>query len=199
MAASLEKNYRIIEDHERQFAYMLASRVIQKPTLSVWMILIPIIFLHFFYRMNRFKTGREEFCEHYMVSRMRALDTAMASLKNREAPDIEAVAAKAQIPPETMKEYRELMRVMVGHYRDLLAASGDTFHQLIRSAYGTKTNYLLFLNRLNQVEKEMNASLKPHMEQTTEGFNETVKRIESRSEKLRRENADSVFDGNAGA
>ena len=40
---------------------------------------------------------------------------------------------------------------------DLLAAEGDSFEALVRSAYRNRTNYLLTLNRLNTVEKEFYA------------------------------------------
>ena len=45
---ALETKSHIIEEQERRFAYLLASRVIQKPKLSIWMILVPIIFVYFF-------------------------------------------------------------------------------------------------------------------------------------------------------
>ncbi len=72
-------------------------------------------------------------------------------------------------------------------------AEGDEFAELVKSAYRTRTNYLLFCNRLNQVERDLNAALRPHMKETTEGFDDAVRRIEKVSVELRREDVDNIF------
>jgi len=59
--ADINEKSEIIEKNEQRFAIMLGSRVINKPKLSIWMILIPVIFVYFFYQFNKYKQGREDF------------------------------------------------------------------------------------------------------------------------------------------
>ena len=54
------------------------------------------------------------------------------------------------------------LTVLIDHYMDLLQAEGDQIEDLIKSVYKSRTNYLLFFNRLNSVEKKFNSALKPH-------------------------------------
>ena len=64
---------------------------------------------------------------------------------------------------------------------------------LIRSAYKTRTNYLLFINQLNRVERQFNNVLKPFLKDTTQDVDNIVELIEKRCEALRREDAESFF------
>ena len=87
----------------------------------------------------------------------------------------------------------KILIVLIQHYTDLLRAEGVIIAELVRSAYRNRTNYLLFCNRLNQVEKELNAALRPHMKDNIEGFDDAVRRIEGVSVELRREDAEKFF------
>lgn len=190
---TLERNYHIVTAHEQRFAFVLGSRIIPRPRLNVWMILIPIIFVYYFYRFNRFTTGRKEFADHYLVSRNRALDAALQAAKNRRPPDIDPIVEKAELPADALNSYRSLLEVLTEHYRELLQAEGADYNSLVRSAYRSRADYLLFCNQLNRVEKQLNAALKPHMDPETAHFDETVRGIEQESEALRRQEADEIF------
>ena len=194
---SLETKRHIIEEQERRFAYLLASRVIQKPKLSIWMILVPIIFVYFFYRLNQYKAGRHQFVNNFMISRKRALDAARHAVETGSAADLDALAQQAELPPEARQPYQKMLAVFNDYYMDLLQAQGKNFKALVRSTFKSKTDYLIQLNRFNQTEKELNAALRPHMADTTEGFNEIVARIEQSSAELRRDDADSLFASNS--
>lgn len=191
--ADINEKSEIIEKNEQRFAIMLGSRVINKPKLSIWMILIPVIFVYFFYQFNKYKQGREDFTANYLISRKRALNAARDAISEDSAPNLEKLVKLAKLPTETLGAYRDLLSVLVQHYTDLLLAEGDEFAELVKSAYRTRTNYLLFCNRLNQVERDLNAALRPHMKATTEGFDDAVRRIEKVSVELRREDVDKIF------
>lgn len=45
----------IVARHERRFAGELTESVLEKPELSVWMILIPFLFIVFMQRQQKFK------------------------------------------------------------------------------------------------------------------------------------------------
>ena len=89
--------------------------------------------------------------------------------------------------------YTEWLTLLVAHYQDLIMVEGNNFDKLIKSAYKSRSRYLLFLNRLNQVEKNFNSALKPHLYQTTEAVDEIVASMEKNSEELRRIQAKKIF------
>lgn len=191
--AGIGDKFDIIEKNEQMFAIRLGSRVIHKPKLSIWMILIPVIFVYYFFQLNKYKQGRTDFADNYLITRMRALDAARAAVVKAKAPDVEKLVHLATLPPETLGAYRKLLIVLLQHYTDLLRAEGVAIAELVRSSYRNRTNYLLFCNRLNQVERELNAALRPHMKDNIEGFDDAVQRIESVSAQLRHNDAEKFF------
>ena len=190
---SLDKKKEVILDHEKKFADYVALSVIDKPKLSMWMILIPIIFVYYFYRLKKFADGRKEFAQHFILTRKRALEEAAASLESSGKPDVEALVNMSTAPEPTHSDYREWLTVLLEHYQYLLRSEGDSLETLIRSAYKTRTNYLLFINHLNRVERQFNAALKPFLKETTEEVNHIVAAIEQRCEAMRRKDAEIFF------
>ena len=95
-----------------------------------------------------------------------------------------------------MPQYKKFLGVFNEYYTDLLQAKGKNFDALVRSAFNSKTDYLIRLNRLNQIEKELNTALRSDMAESTEGFNEIVGVIEQSSVELRRDAADLIFADN---
>ena len=128
-----------------------------------------------------------------MISRKRALDAARHAVESGSAADLDALAQQAELPPEARQPYQKMLAVFNDYYMDLLQAQGKNFKALVRSTFKSKTDYLIQLNRFNQTEKELNAALRPHMAETTEGFNEIVAKIEQSSAELRRDDADKLF------
>jgi hypothetical protein len=52
---------------------------------------------------------------------------------------------------------------------------------------------LLFLNRLNQAEKDFNEALKPLMDKATNAVDDVIRTMEASSERLRRESEEHIF------
>ena len=169
------------------------AQVIEKPRLAVWMILIPVFFVFYFWQLKRYSDGRKTFAEKFMITRRRALDQALASVQAGKGPDIEAVVQASDIPDKIRKDYRRWVALLVDHYRDLIRAHGSSYPALVRATYKSRTNYLLFLNRLNQVEREFDAALKPHIAETTENANGIIKLMEESTGNLRRQIAEEIF------
>ena len=178
---------------EKQFAAKVSARVIDKPKLDVWMILIPIFFIFYFWQLKRYAKGRKTFAEKFLITRERALDEALRSAESGKGADIEQLVQASDIPPETRKGYRPWVVLLVEHYRDLLLAQGSSYPALVKSTYKTRSNYLFFLNRLNQVEREFDAALKPHLEKSTEDVNGIIKLMEESVISLRRQLAEEIF------
>jgi hypothetical protein len=156
------------------------------------MVLVPLLFLYFIYRMQKYKNGRMKFDEEFMTTRRRAMNLACEALETGARPDIDRIARESGLTSALEKPYASWLRALVDLYMDLLAANGDSFESLVRSAYRNRTNYLLILNRLSAVEKEFYAALKPHMT-ATEGAAAVIATIETQSQQLRRDLAESIF------
>ena len=190
---NLERNRDLILAEERRFAALVSAKVIDKPKLAVWMILIPVFFVFYFWQLKRYADGRKTFAEKFLITRERALNQALQSARADQGPDVEQVVRASDIPDAIRKEYRRWVALLIDHYRDLILAHGSAYPALVRSTYKTRTNYLLFLNRLNQVEREFDAALKPHIEKTAEGVNGIIKLMEATTGTLRRQAAEEIF------
>lgn len=190
---TISRKHALILKHEEDFARSLAIQVLDKPKLSVWMILIPIIFVHYIYQIQRYNAGRKAFAEHYLVSRKRALDHAKAAIETEEIPDINQLATISKLSNEVKKNQAEVFSILMTHFMNLFRAEGNDFDDLVRSAYGNLTNYLLFLNRLNFAEKVVNANLSPRLEEDNTDVNHVIANIERESERLRRISAEKIF------
>ncbi len=183
----------MILEKEMAFANAVAATVIDKPTLSLWMILIPVIFVHFFYRLNKYSQGIKEFAKHFIQTKEKALEEAWLALESDRKPDTSKLVQSANIPKGTTKAYLSWVKVLIEHYRDLLMSNGDTYEGMVRAVYKNRTNYLLFINSLNAAEKAFDNVLKPHLKQGTDGVNDIVNKIETCTTAYRREEASKIF------
>jgi len=182
----------LILQRELAFANAIGTSVLDKPKVSFWMVLIPILFVYFIYRMQTFKNGRIKFDEEFMTNRRRAMDAALVAVETRCRPDIAALTRSSGLPEALHEPYATWMKALVEHYMELLAADGHSFESLVRSAYRDRSSYLLALNRLTTVEKEYYQALKPHLE-AAEGAADIIATIEAQSQHLRRELVDQIF------
>lgn len=190
---TLAEKRDLILAEERQFAHRVSRRVIEKPRLAVWMILIPVFFVFYFWQLKRYADGRKEFAENYLVTRRRAIEEAYRAAASDSDPVVENLVQATDVQPQLHAEYRRWVTLLIDHYRDLLAAHGSSHDALVRSVYQRRSNYLLFLNRLNLVEREFNAALKPHIAAATEDANGIIQLMEKSAIDIRRERAETLF------
>jgi len=191
---TIEAKKDLILEYEERFAYELGLAIIPKHELSVWMILIPFIFLFHIYRLKKNGDGRREFAANYMITRRRAADETVEAIRQNRPLNLDALSAKAKLPSkEAHGDYRQWITVLMAHYRDLLTAQADDFNALVKLAYRSRSNYLLTLQQLSEAEKNLNATLKPHIDKETEGIAEVIADIERHSTRLRRAHAETVF------
>jgi hypothetical protein len=81
----------------------------------------------------------------------------------------------------------------VDHYQDLLRATGSSFDEMVRGVYRSRTDYLLFCNRLGQVERRFNAALRPGLSDNSGSVAEIIARMEQGCDSLRRAHCERVF------
>jgi hypothetical protein len=188
----LERKKDLILQRERLFADAIGAAVFEKPRVSFWMILLPILFVYFIYRMQKFKNSRLKFDQEFMSTRRKAMDVAVEAVETGAKPPIDQIARDSGLLDVLEKPYASWLRTLVDYYMELLAADGNSFEALVRSAYRNRTNFLLTLNRLNTVEKEFYNALKPRLA-ATEGAAAVIATIEEQSRRLRRELAEQIF------
>jgi len=189
---NLNQKKEIILSQELAFADEIGAVVFEKPKVSYWMVFIPILFLYFVYRMQKFKNDREKFNEEFMTSRRVAMDNAFGAAEANGKMEISGATQGSKLPAPLQKPYASWIKTLSSHYLDLLAADGNDFESLIRAAYSNRNNLLLTLDRLNNAEKEFYAALKPLMAKV-EGTAEIIATIESQSLRLRSELACRIF------
>ena len=190
---SIHEKEQLILAEERKFADAVGRGVIEKPTISIWMILIPVIFVHYFYRLNTYADGRKQFVEYFIRTRQKALGEAASALTSNRKPDAGKLVQMSSIPEGTSKAYIAWLTVLLDHYGDLLSAEGESFQQLVKTVFRSKGDYLLSLNTLSEAEKRFDRALKPHISESTPGAGSIVDRMEKCCADLRRKQATSIF------
>jgi hypothetical protein len=192
---SMQSKKECILENETAFAYELSAVVFEKPKMNVWMILIPIIIVFHMYRHQRYVDGRRAFIDNYLITRKRALEAAHGYCEHGNNVDLDRFESAADLPPETRPVYRQWIELLSEHYQTLISSQGRDYKDLVRDGYKTKTNYLLFLNRLNQAEKQFNRALKPHIQAKEDPhvIEQTIAKIEHHTEILRRQGSENIF------
>ena len=188
----LDRKKTLILERERYFANAVGSAVFEKPKISMWVIMIPFLFLHFVYRMQKYKMGRLKFDEDFMLTRRRAMDVAVDAVETGARPRVEEAVRDFGVPAALELPYGVWMRALAEYYMDLLKADGAAFEDLVRAAFRSRGDFLLTLNRLNTVEKEFYDVLRPQLA-ATEGAVDIIATIISNSQRLRRELAQQIF------
>ena len=193
---NLTRKKEIILSSELSFANEIGAVLFEKPKVSYWMIFIPILFLYFIFRMQKFKNDRIKFSEEFMSARREAMDKALDAL-NDSAVDSQAemngINRYEKFPEPLREPYVLWIKTLSSHYLNLLAADGDDFESLIRTAYRNRNSYLLSLERLNNAEKDFYAALEPLMGKV-EGTAAIIAKIKSESRRLRTETAGHIFN-----
>ena len=189
----LKRKKELILAQETAFAQAVGKAVLAKPKVSYWMVLLPILFVYFVYRMQGFKKERATFEREFMTTRRRALDAAFEAAQRGTEPEIDELVRQSDLTEPLKKPYVSWVRTLVDYYLDLLKSNGNNFEGLVEAAYRNRTNYLLILNRLSATEREFYAALKPHLEKTTTGVADIIATIEEQSQRLRRDIAERIF------
>ena len=201
---SLESRYELVLSQETGFAWAVANRVVDKPPISVWMILIPILFVQYLISSRELKEVARAFVREFMLTKRVALDMARdmeiggltkeKALIARLPPEWEDEAAPARM--EIRARQRAEIEVLIDHYRRLLVVDGENFALMVRNAYGCRDEYAAFLKQLFHAESEVNrAAVRAFGE--TEGFKETIAKAETATRELRWNETKKIFPSGA--
>ena len=197
----LRKKFNHIYNFERSIGNSVALRVIKAQPIGVWEFLIPVVFiLHFM----RNKQSREVFIQNYMFTKRHALDGAFKMLKRGFSKEdvLSGIEDKTRVlltAPETQGIYSDTIRqqqmneidLLLDHYRKLLGAEGQDYAALIRNAYGSLQNYLIFHQQLISVEKQVSDAARQTL--GSKANVDTLLRIEKTTEDIRQARIEKIF------
>ena len=193
----LDQKYALLYAHEEAFSYRLAQEVVKKPEASVWMILLPVLFVHHFYRVNQYKEGVRSFAEHFLSSKKKALDRAYDQALAGKSIDYGMDAYfPAQVLSDQDKDLAErqlqAIKVMEAHYLALMQAPGQSLEELIQNAYQTPEQYRSYITRLEETEQKLNKYLLEKVH-TSEESRIVVRQVEQQCAQLREEEIKLIF------
>ena len=159
-----DTKYKIILEHERSMARAVASSLIQPKPISVWEVMIPVIFILNFAKT---KQSREVFIQNHLFTKNMALKAAFDMFKkelNKQAV-MESIESQTQktlssVPDsiysdEIRREQIKEIDLLVDHYGKLFKADGEDFAALVVSAYRTRENYAAFFKQLKATENDV--------------------------------------------
>lgn len=198
------ENYNIILAHEKKTAQYIASKIIDKPELSVWMILVPIVFIPYMQKTQEYKEKSRVFTEGYLYTKKIALDTAYRiytkeiSFKEAQEVIFENVHKNPNADARVINIYEKQVteiKLLCQHYTSLLSSQGTNYKELVVNFYQTCGSYIRFLNELIAAEKEVvNATSTTFKDdQDTIEVPKIMKKMEEYLSNLRFEEANLLF------
>jgi hypothetical protein len=204
LAEDYYQKFKIIFERERSMAQGLALSLIRFKTLTVWEIMIPIIFILNYVKL---KHSREIFVQNQMFTKKMALDAAL-DMQKKDASK-ETVMAQIQsktkelvssIPggiysDDIRRQQLKEIDLLIDHFTQLLNAEGQDYASLVAHAYQTAADYSSFLERLKSAENEvMSAARRTLGEQADLA---TAEKIESITDSMRAAEVNKIFSSNA--
>lgn len=145
----------VIAAYEAGFAQALAARVVEKPTLSVWMIILPLLLVYYLFRLQKFRKGCAAFAAHYLEPRQQALALAAGSPDDGAAEAADDVSTAGGL----RRAEAGLIAILVDHFRRLLAAEGDDYRSLVLAGYADRSAYDDYLDSVETVHDEIDQAI----------------------------------------
>ena len=196
----LDTKYENILAQEKALAKSVASSVIGQSPVTVWDVLIPIVFV---FNVLKFKRAREIFTLNFLFTKKLALQGAVGMIKTGQSRE----DALAQIRNRTseilasdkkgiysikirQKQIREV-EVLLDHYYKLLNADGKDYGSMVRNAYSTRKGYVAFVKQLEGIEKEVNRAAGQTFKMASAP--DIIVKMEEATTQLRAAEAETIF------
>ncbi len=198
MSLSSEEKYDLILNQEKLFAYSLAKELIKKPETSVWMILLPFLFVYHMFNIQKYKNSIHDFALNFLTTKQRALDLALEELKTGQAADLTLENCFPQMDSANDKQVRvcekqlKEIEVLHKHFLRLLKARGKTYESLVKSGYNRGGDYRLYLNNLTKAENDVNRYVLK-IYQTSDHARDITKKMEDIINRFREQDLRKFF------
>lgn len=200
LAGSYNKKFRMIIDHEYAMAKSVALSLIKPKPLTVWDLMIPVIFILNFIKL---KQSREVFIQNQIFTNTLALEATRDMFKRSQSRQDVFITIKKKtkdllssvpdgiysenIRQEQLKEIDFLM----DHYGRLFEAEGNDYAALILNAYGSRVEYAAFLNQLRAAEKDVMTAAQRTL--GTQADLQAASRLEELTDKVRAAEIEKIF------
>jgi hypothetical protein len=194
----MAEKYDLILSAEESLARQVALGVIVTQPLTVWHYLIPFMFILDFLR--RTVTIRR-YTQHFIFPRKRAMDAARDILEG-EARQEKRVSVGEEIKgwlnsldlySDPLHEAQmKMIDFLMDHYTKLLQVEGDTYDELVRSAYTSGVDYEALLSQLTSIEKEVDRALLERLGET-EKLREKILAEQEQLERMRQKDMERIF------
>lgn len=159
-STELEKRKDLILESERETARQLALQVIDKPRPQIWMILIPILFVFYFWKVKEYESSLKNFAENSLIPWQKALEAAFSAEQSGSPLNDELLLDEFVMKRESTRPMCDSwLRVLTTHFRVLLNAEGDSYQDLIRTGYQNKNSYIQFCHQISKTETAYNMAL----------------------------------------
>lgn len=203
MGKTLKRRYSAIRKRERGVAHTIAGGLIGAQKVSVWDVIIPIVFI---FRFAGVQKRRELFVGNFLYTKFLALDGARKIMRNNtsraEALGRIEESTRQNLAGHTAGYYSEAIRscqmreieVLLDHFTALMNAErGLAYPELVSSAYGRRQRYDAFLEQLEEAESEVyRASCETLGETADTSF---IDKVRASTSRIRAHEADVIFRG----
>lgn len=182
----------------------LAASLIRPKPLTVWEIMIPVIFILNYVKL---KHSREIFVQNQLFTKKMALDAAL-DMKKKE---LSKTAVMGQIRTKTKElltsvpggiysddirqQQLEEIDLLIDHFSKLLNAEGRDYAALVTSAYLSATEYETFFDQLKTAESRVMGAAQRTLGSQTDLA--TAEKIESITETMRASEVNRIFPSNS--
>ena len=194
-AATLKRR-QAIAIHEIETARAIAARVVEKPTLSAWMILIPLVFVHYLQRRQVFKSGVTAVAESLLITKVRALDQACAALPAGGTIPATAPAGTTD-DNERVRAIRAAeaaeVTLLAAHYERLLQTGDDDYAAQVRHAYPDAETYRELQEHLQRAEHEVARAACATTDSSIGDAADLVERLARARSDVRREQFHAIY------
>jgi hypothetical protein len=200
LAGDYYKKFKIIFERERSMAQGLAASLIRPKTLTVWEIMIPVIFI---LNYAKLKQSREILIQNQMFTKKMALDaaldmqkkdtskeTVMAQIQTKTKELVSSVPGGIYSDDIRRQQLKEI-DLLVDHFTRLLNAAGKDYASLVIHAYQTAADYSSFLEALKSAENEVMGAARRTLGDQTDM--ETAAKIESITANMRTAEVKKIF------
>jgi len=167
VAEAIKTRFKIILTHERARAKAVAVSFIKPKPISVWEIMIPVIFILNFVKV---KHSREIFIQNHLYTKELALNAAfdsahkglsrevvMAGIESKTKEILASVPDGIYSEDIRCEQIKEI-DLLIDHYGRLFAAQGEDYAALIVSTYGSREKFASFFAQLKSIENEVVAA-----------------------------------------
>ncbi len=156
---SVNRKKDLLLAYEKSLAGELSEKLLDRPKMSVWMILIPLIFVFHCQRHKRFAEGKKAFIREWTRNKEQALCAAVLEVSGQEPRNPEKWRqAVVHLPTACQEAYLRLQHFLTDHYKNVLQATGEDVGMLFSRAC-SRDEYSLFIRRRVELERQFSREL----------------------------------------